>query len=442
MQPWKSTVDDEELRIEAQRLLLEVAQRLREPGAVEAIADLANAQAGNPQRRHWLPESVGSGPLSVALLFAHMDRCFPHDGWASAAHHQLEQAVRRIEAIERFERCADGVITGIAGMCFTTYYMANGTHRYARLLAKLDSLLIERVSRDLGLLDSAGGRISWTDFDLIGGLSGICRYLLLRRHCPEAVAVLHDGLDHLIFLSHRLDSSPGYFTPVELLPTHLHRELYPCGYTDCGLAHGVPGPLATLALATTAGVDRPGQHDSIRHLASWICEQRCDDEWGPNWPMGVGRGQPDKRYPVRSAWCYGPPGVAVALRHAAEALGDGGLRQLSIQAFEAVANRPPQVRGIFSPIICHGVAGVLQATLRCVNSGHVRSRALVVFANRLVQDLVRGFDSDAPLGFRDIDGDLRIDSPAFLDGAAGVVMALLAATSDVEPAWDRLLLLS
>ena len=34
------------------------------------------------------------------------------------------------------------------------------------------------------------------------------------------------------------------------------------------------------------------------------------------------------------------------------------------------------------------------------------------------------------------------DDPGFLTGAAGVGLALLAATSDVEPAWDRVLAIS
>jgi len=33
-------------------------------------------------------------------------------------------------------------------------------------------------------------------------------------------------------------------------------------------------------------------------------------------------------------------------------------------------------------------------------------------------------------------------SPAFLDGAVGVALALLAALTPIEPQWDRLLLIS
>jgi hypothetical protein len=35
-----------------------------------------------------------------------------------------------------------------------------------------------------------------------------------------------------------------------------------------------------------------------------------------------------------------------------------------------------------------------------------------------------------------------VDQPGLLDGAPGVILALLAASTDVEPIWDRLFLLS
>ncbi|HEY0994083.1 MAG TPA: hypothetical protein VGD80_43805, partial [Kofleriaceae bacterium] len=41
----------------------------------------------------------------------------------------------------------------------------------------------------------------------------------------------------------------------------------------------------------------------------------------------------------------------------------------------------------------------------------------------------------------DAASELR-DEPGFLWGAAGIGLALLAAISDIEPSWDRLLLLS
>jgi len=47
------------------------------------------------------------------------------------------------------------------------------------------------------------------------------------------------------------------------------------------------------------------------------------------------------------------------------------------------------------------------------------------------------------LGFRNLEtADHEIDQPGLLDGTPGVALVLLAASTPVEPAWDRLFLLS
>ena len=52
-------------------------------------------------------------------------------------------------------------------------------------------------------------------------------------------------------------------------------------------------------------------------------------------------------------------------------------------------------------------------------------------------------EPDRALGFRAIEpGGNRVDQPGLLDGAPGVVIVLLAASTSVEPTWDRLFLLS
>jgi hypothetical protein len=63
-----------------------------------------------------------------------------------------------------------------------------------------------------------------------------------------------------------------------------------------------------------------------------------------------------------------------------------------------------------------------------------------VLAYRQLGTGVGGYSS---LTRPDPDGPAVLDpSPAFLDGANGVALALLAAVTPVEPAWDRLMLLS
>ena len=107
----------------------------------------------------------------------------------------------------------------------------------------------------------------------------------------------------------------------------------------------------------------------------------------------------------------------------------------------AVCRRPDPARMLHSPNLCHGIAGLLQIVVRFYHATH--DPVFAELATELIPHLMARFDPTAPVGFRDVSGDgLLLDNPGLLEGAAGVAMALLAATTPTEPAWDRLFLLS
>jgi hypothetical protein len=108
---------------------------------------------------------------------------------------------------------------------------------------------------------------------------------------------------------------------------------------------------------------------------------------------------------------------------------------------EAVYRRPLQERHIDSPTFCHGVAGLLQITLRFAHD--TRLPLFVKAAETLSEQLLSLYDPDRLLGYYSLEpGGQLVDQPGLLDGAPGVVLVLLAAATDVNPTWDRLFLLS
>jgi lantibiotic biosynthesis protein len=223
-------------------------------------------------------------------------------------------------------------------------------------------------------------------------------------------------------------------------------EHYPAGNLNCGLAHGIPGPLAVMALALEAGISVDGLRAAVECTGDWIVRHRTSDQFGLNWPTVVpytpdGVISPDRLDSSRAAWCYGTPGVARALWLAGRALNDEALRRLAIEGMAAIYRRPIPARCIDSPTFCHGVAGLLQVTLR-----FAYDTGLPLFteaASALCDQLLSLYDPDRSLGFCCIEpGGNLIDKPDLLDGAPGVVLVLLAASTDVEPTWDRLFLLS
>jgi lantibiotic biosynthesis protein len=451
---------------------LEIGTRVADPGRVARLVAAASRQTAHPASVHWRDHAVGQGHAGLALLSGALDQQDPGQGWDRSAHRHLTLAARALEAVPRPPA---GLFAGLAGIGLVATVLSDDGARYRRLLAALDQALVARVPALVGALERGGGEAgrdgvrrrvggcAVRELDLISGLTGIAAYLLLRREEPGVGAALHEVLGSLVELTGSDEKGPRWRSrPDQLSPDE--RARYPTGSLNCGLAHGIPGPLAVLSLALRAGTDLPGLPDAVARTADWLTAHRTDDPSGPNWPnavslpdgsAGSGAARRDRRaegpprsgaYPVapaRSAWCYGGPGVAAALRLAGNALGDTAARHhdLAAAALSAALARPAEVARVASPTFCHGRAGLLAITstfARATGDEGFRRAAATMAA-----ELVDRFDPAAPLGYRDLEsGGRLIDQPGLLTGAPGIALALLGATSPVEPAWARLFLLA
>ncbi|MFF4410475.1 lanthionine synthetase C family protein [Streptomyces sp. NPDC001262] len=420
----------------------DVAERLRDTERVRACAEAAARQTTLPAAVRWRPHDVAQGDTGLALFCGHLNSCAPGRGWDHAAHGYLASAAR---GAEQAGWLPPSLFGGLGGLAFAAWFLSDDGTRYRRLRGELDRrLLPEAVRRGRAAAGAAPG-CSVGVFDAISGLAGTGACLLGRRDEPAAAEALRAVLAGLVALCGEHDGLPHWHTPPAVMADPSMARQFPGGNLNCGLAHGIPGPLALMALALSAGVAVDGQREAVRSVADWLTAQRCDDAWGPNWPSAVAlpdaSGTAPDATPARSAWCYGAPGLARALWLAGRALGDGRLCSLAVEAMAAVFRRPREHRGIPSPSFCHGVAGLLQVTLRFAHD--TADPLFVHAATELTEQLLEMYAPERPLGYCSIEpGGTRVDQPGLLDGAPGVALALLAAATDVPPAWDRLFLLS
>lgn len=442
---------DEIVGVEA--VVRDIAGRLADMRRVETALTVAPGQTAHPRSINWYPYSLTQGYAGLALTFGYLDACFPREGWDIVAHGHLERAVAGLSAAYGSRRMpGTGLFSGLTGLAFAACYLSRQGTRYQRLLGRLDKAIVSQaVEFALRVQRQASGPVS--DFDLVSGLSGFAAYLLDRGTQADVAVALGQVLRSLVELAAETPV-PRWQTPEHLLGDEATRRLYPVGNLNCGLAHGIPGPLAALSLACKAGVHVDGMRGAIDRIASWLSGHRTDDEWGPNWPTAFplatanesGIAEPMQQsssVPAtsRAAWCYGSPGISRALWLAGEALSDRGYQQLAREALFAVYRRPIAERRIDSPTFCHGVAGLLQITLRFYRDTGLRE--FFDAAKSLTKQVVSSCEPDSILGVRNLEaGGRRIDQAGLLDGAPGVVLALLAANGGVDPAWDRMFLLS
>ena len=281
------------------------------------------------------------------------------------------------------------------------------------------------------------------DFDLVSGLIGIGIYALARLPEPNAQVCLQKVVQRLAERAERGREGVTWFTDAALLP-EWQRKICPNGYYNLGLAHGVPGVIVMLARASAVEAVREAAQELLAEAVRWLLAHLGVEDGVPFFPAWIA---PEVRLGRnRVAWCYGDLGSATALLYAARCAGQAGWEEVALKILRHCAqNRGPQA-GVRDAGLCHGAAG----TAHLFNRIYQATRE-EIFREAAQFWYARAFDFRQPgiggAGFgafhpKETGPGEWVESIDMLNGAAGVGLAFLAATSNQMPLWDELLLVS
>lgn len=432
-----------------------IMERLSDESIVSDAAGATERLMGYPI---WTCDaSLYSGAAGSALAFASLaqGRSPAADRWRVQATIWLRRAAR---STQETPIASAGVAIGTAGLAFAVNSCAAVEPRFRTALPALHAKLAEQVRR----WSSPAGRrhLSFSDYDTIDGLAGILGYL---SSLPAPDGLVRDTAGEVIDRLVGRSTGPGDPWSSWLIPRvnypnrEVEHELYPYGYADLGLAHGIPAPLAALSRAWGAGYRRDGMRQAIGMLTALLLDAIQHDTWGVIWPRVMpfdetGAVAPELGRPGGPAYCYGPPGICSVLLDAADALDDRTVRGLALAGFAAQLRRMRDLGGPPTPGLCHGIAGMLVICAKFAGAG---SAAAAAAAAVLTDELLAWCDPELPLYVQDYKNtsaglpgsDLRsrpngalVDSPGLLEGAAGVALALLTVSGQVPTHWSRALL--
>ncbi len=385
--------------------------------AIETADEIIAAIAARPDGTGALDGAGGHACLMVYAVHAGRDEAL-----AERAAAMLDAMVTGVS-----EGGGRGALWGgLAGARFTVAHLAGGDEAGEALLA-MDAALLTMLAVP-----------AWDqDYDLIGGLCGFGVAALEGGGEAERIAVR--VLDHLEATARHEPEGTAWYTAPELLP-EWQRAVCPDGYFNLGLAHGIPGVIGFLAKLLDAGVEVERARVLLEGAVRWMLTVAPAREGG-RFPAWRGRGANDE--PSRLAWCYGDPGVAVPLLAAARATRNDLWEAQAMEIAHGMAARPMATSGVADMGICHGAAGVAhifnrlyQATGDEVLGDAARAWIEQLLAMRRPGEAVAGFPSMT----REEGRDIWQEDAGLLMGATGVGLVLLAATSEIEPAWDRALL--
>lgn len=411
-----ATVDVRAVRTRAEAVVEDVARRLADPVSVMAVT-----VERSPDR--WTPLSLVDGHPATALLFAELACADP--AYRTMAHRHLAMGAQAEPAVR-------GLYAGAGALAFATARSVRRSGDYAGVLSTLDDLVGAWVARRLRpeWERMAAGTVgtTWAAYDVVTGVTGIGRHLLDRGAVEVTCAVLR----YLVALTEAVGGLPGW---VADHPASARTQ------ADAGLAHGIAGPLALLAVAWRDGVRVPAQEAAAERIVDWLLRWSDTDEHGRYWPAWVDAAEladrPPRLHPTRSAWCYGGPGIARALYLAGSAFGRPEWTAEAVAALTAMSDRPVADLGVEDAGLCHGWAGLLHLVLRTGReSGSPR---LLAAADRLAARVVDAHEPDSAFGFRARGTD---DTAGFLEGAAGTALALLGWLGAPASGWDAALLVA
>ncbi|GAA1152613.1 lanthionine synthetase C family protein [Streptomyces hebeiensis] len=412
-----------------------IAARLADPDTV-----VRGSGTLSPDRQH-----LAYGPPGIALL--HIELAASGLGPWQRAHDWLAAAARQPLTSGPDSHPFYGVPAFAHALTCAADHLPGS---YQRALDAMD----EQIAVDVGRrLDTAHRRIDagrlpqLAEFDAIRGLTGYGAYLLRRNPGSSTMRAVLDYCVRLTEpITHHGETLPGWWT--ETGPSGSSDDRFPGGHANTGMAHGIGGVLALLALAARNGSVTDGHHAALRTILTWLDRWKQRADGGPVWPYWVtqdelrtGRLAPSA--PRRPSWCYGTAGLARAQQLAALALGDTRRQADAENALVAALTDPEQLKATTDNGLCHGFAGLAHAAARTADDAHpstagkLRAAIPALLAAVIPPGTVPELVATALI--QDEEG-----GPGLLDGAAGIALALLAPSTAAPPqsAWDACLLIA
>jgi len=375
-------------------------------------------------RREHPPGFEDDADYAILRIYAATDETVPDP--EDEAGRALSAAIARIG-----ERQLPGLYGGAARIAFAVGHLSAGEDADTAC-----EMIEQSLARFLARPTES--------YDLISGLVGIAVPVLQRiaEGKPSAASepVARTILEHLERLARPMATGLAWHTPPELLPAW-QREIAPAGYINLGLAHGVPGIVAILARYITAGVEVERARVLLEGAVAYLSAV-AEPTPGSRYPAWRSSQRTDATALSRVAWCYGDLGVAVAVLAAATATGRSDWRAEAIGLAHGMAARSFETSHVVDAGLCHGAAGVAHLFNRmsqATGDAELARAADTWFLRTIAMrrdSPIAGFPRGLP-----VEGTMTWDPGAdLLTGACGVALALHAAISPIEPAWDQLLL--
>jgi lantibiotic modifying enzyme len=371
--------------------------------------------------------SVAFGSAGVSLFFSYLHRALGQGYLADLARSYLLDSAAGLED----PRMVPDLFQGFSGIAWAFEHTKD---------------LIEIPLADDAFDEIEAGLESWANSgrvsaELMQGLGGICVYAAERLPSQQSRALLEKVVRQLqkdansVLHGKAWRVSSGFS---DVYPEH--KAKFDAGVYRISVAHGVAGVIGGLTAAYKGGIERATVRKLVGEAVDWIFANEIREPSRQVFPEMVGIDLPQ----LTTGWCSGDLGISCVLFNIARVFQRFDWIENCLRIARREAKLVPEQleeanRSNYT--FCHGAVGRAHMFNRLFQA---TSDEVFASASRYWYQYTLGLKRKG----RGIGGFFVNDEAglsytrSFLMGASGLGLCLLAGFTDLEPAWDRLVLLS
>jgi lantibiotic modifying enzyme len=343
-----------------------------------------------------------------------------------------EQKLALLEQKLQDENCIMTHCSGLAGIGWLFEYLSRKgfiSEDTNELLSEFDQVLSVALQKFM----------IYHNYDFLHGGTGVAIYFLQRvRKNPELLPVLNRFIVDLHTMSETMPN--GTMTWRSVFEWETGEMAY-----NLSLSHGMAATIWLLTrLSTIKGLNQELVTQMLHNSIAFVLEQELDRQNYFCYFPSARLLESDKVLPSRLGWCYGDLGIATTLYQAGKTLNrqDWINKAMEILLYTAEKRRDLERNAVKDAGLCHGTAGIGHIFYRMWLNTHLpefKQAADYWFE----QTLKMARFSDGLAGYKTWHGKKGWQNEySFLEGIAGIGLALMSYYYEIEPSWDECLLLS
>jgi lantibiotic modifying enzyme len=280
-------------------------------------------------------------------------------------------------------------------------------------------------------------RLRRGNYDFFHGATGGLVYFLSR----EDSKIKRDFIEKYVLFLDRLateEDSEVTWDFYNFVKNRIEKGVY-----NLSLSHGIPSIISGLALAEKENIQVEICQKLIQKTFNYLIHHQLDPKIFNCCTPGSIEGKNFSR--SRLAWCYGDLGVACSFWNIRKSGGldeDAVLEKMSFLMNTSADRRNLVMDKVSDAGLCHGTAGnahIFHTMYQRTQDVRYKEAAEFWFEQTLISSC---FD-DGLAGFKRYDGvnDVYLNERGFLEGIAGIGLAIISYLSPRNLSWDRALLI-